>query len=128
MGERLSVLCKNCLFTKEFKLGKVQENDYSDQEFIDCFVDDKKIKKNIIKRNKYNIPMLNLKHEILICKKCGDIAGKLIIEFADGYITRYSCEKCGQELESFDYHDIRNIACPECSEKSLMVNEHIFWG
>jgi DNA-directed RNA polymerase subunit RPC12/RpoP len=128
MGERLSVLCKNCLFTREFLLGKEHESEYTVEELVDGSINDKKVEKNIKKRNKYNIPILNLQHEILICKKCGDIEGKLIIEFADGYVTRYSCEKCGQELESIDYHDIRKISCPECREKSLMVNEHIFWG
>ncbi|SHJ43305.1 hypothetical protein SAMN02745751_02558 [Dethiosulfatibacter aminovorans DSM 17477] len=128
MGERLSVLCKNCLFTEEFELGKENESEYSIQELINNFIDDKKVKKSILKRSKYNIPILDMKHEILICSKCGNMKGKTVIEFADGYITRYCCEKCGHELESFDYHEIRKAACPDCNEKALMVKEHIFWG
>jgi DNA-directed RNA polymerase subunit RPC12/RpoP len=128
MGERLSVLCKNCLFTEEYKLGKEEVSEYSFQELIECFEDDKKIRKDIIRRKKYNIPILNITHEILVCSKCGNIQGKPIIEFADGYVTEYSCNKCGQNLGSFDYHEIRSIQCPQCHEKSLMVKEHIFWG
>ena len=126
MGERLSVLCKSCFFTKEFKLGK--EIEYSTEELVEDFVDDKKIRKNIMKRNKYNIPILDVKYEILICSKCGSIKGKPIIEFADGYVTNYSCDDCGQELEILDYHEIRKVSCPYCNDKTLMVKEHIFWG
>lgn len=128
MGERLSVLCKNCLFTEEFKLGKENEREYSIKELIDNFVDDKKVKKSILKRHRYNIPILEMKHEILICSRCNNIKGLPVIEFADGYVTDYCCENCGEKLETFDYHEIRKLPCPNCSEKALMVKEHIFWG
>lgn len=130
MGSGINVSCESCDYNKEFFLG-IGELYSSLENVINCIHYRRRPEVLDILQN-HKVDQCYYEHKLYGCSNCAGLYERFYVKinYDDGkvYETDFMCGKCKTALvEVKDIGEVNNRPCPECSQQTLRVHEHLDW-